>query len=125
MIPRIFTLCRYASLHKGSMTVIDTFDRFGGSIPLRTFFYIAAKFSLDDNEPPYDEMILKILSLKENKIIFENKGDLKWNKNSTEINMIADFKGLIFESSGKYAFCIFIGGNMISEYKFDVVDRGE
>lgn len=127
MIPRIFTLCRYASLHDGSMTVVDTFDRIQAeNLPYREFFYLAAKFTPEENDYEHKEMRIKIFSLIEpTKTLFETKREFKCDTDCTEVNLIAEFRGLIFEKVGAYIFCIYLDDDKISEYQFDLVSKGE
>lgn len=127
MTPNIFTLCHYASEHNGSLTIVDTFDRIKAhKFPWRDDFYVVSKFRIDEKYSSHKEILLKIFSLiNERKVIFETKNNFEYDKSRTELNIIAEFRGLIFENEGKYAFCIYLDNKLMGEYQFNVSSEDE
>lgn len=119
----ILTLCEYASEHEGRLTIIDTFDAIGATkFPWRAYFYVATKIGITHDLSDYKTISLKIFSLTEpNKIVFETSSKFEPTKNLGKINLVAGFKGLIFENAGDYTFRICLDNDMIAECLFKVV----
>lgn len=119
----ILTLCEYASEHGGRLTIIDTFDAIGATkFPWRAYFYVATRIGITHDFADYKTITLRILSLaRPNKIIFETSNKFDPPKKTGKINLVAGFKGLIFENAGDYSFRIYLDDDMIAECLFKVI----
>ncbi len=119
----ILTLCEYASEHEGRLTIIDTFDAIRATkFPWRAYFYVATKIGITKDFADYKTITLKIFSAVDpNKIVFETSSKYEHHKDFGKINLIAGFKGLIFESAGDYFFHVCLDNDVIAECLFKVV----
>lgn len=119
----ILTLCEYASEHNGHLTIIDTFDAIGAvKFPWRAYFYVAAKINLADCSADYKKISLLIFPTEEpSKMVFETFSKFERPKDSDKINIVAGFRGLIFEHVGEYCFRVCLDDTTIAECLFNVI----
>lgn len=125
MVPEILTLCEYASDHNGSLTIADTFDAIiATKFPWRAYFYIAARINISEYNADYKTISMKIVSSDETpKVIFETTSKFERPKDLGKINLVAGFKGLIFEKAGKYLFSLYLDDTIIGECSFMVIHK--
>lgn len=123
MKSEVLALCEYASDHDGSLTIVDTFDNIMvAKLPWRAYFYVATRISFVDCEVDYKTVLLKIVSLDEQeKVVFETTSPFNPPNELKKMNIVAGFKGLIFESAGEYCFRLYMDDNLINEYPFKVI----
>lgn len=121
MKTEILTLCDYASDNEGKLTIVGTFDTIIASkFPWRTYFYAVARIDLEENIPIDKSLTISIVSKNdEDEEIFTTSETI--TQESYKLNIVAGFKGLIFETSGNYAFRVTIDNNIITEYLFKVI----
>ena len=120
----ILTLCEYASDHGGRLTIIDTFDTMvAAKMPWRAYFYMAAKIGGTHEFANCKTITLQIVPTADDqgKTVFETSSEFVPPKNSGKINLVAGFKGLIFEQAGDYCFRILIDNNAVAECRFKVI----
>jgi len=123
MKSEIFTLCEYASEHNGHLTIVDTFDAIiATKLPWRAYFSVASKIDLNDYAGEYETVSMRVVSAKDlDKVVFEASSPFNHPESFGKLNMVANFKGLIFEESGEYLFRILFDSTIIAECAFKVI----
>lgn len=123
MKSEILTLCEYASEHNGHLTIVDTFDAIVATkFPWRAYFSVASKIDLMDNGGDYKTVSMKIVPINNHeKTVFEAKSPFNHPENFGKLNIVANFKGLIFEEPGDYLFNIFFDNIVIAKCIFKVI----
>lgn len=123
----IVALCEYASENEGKLTIVDTFDTIRAEkLPWREYFYVVAKIVLNKQDLWPSEIWLVIE--KDNhseepvfKTCFpQNKADAL-SSGSNKLNIVAGFKGLIFDAEGDYNFRVKFDNQVILSHPFKVV----
>lgn len=123
----IVTLCEYASENEGKLTIVDTFDTIRAEkLPWREYFYAVAKIVLDKQDLWPSEIWL--LVEKDNhseqpvfKTCFPQRKGNSPSSGSNKLNIVAGFKGLIFEAEGDYNFLVKFDDRVIVNYSFKVI----
>lgn len=119
----ISTLCEYASEHNGHLTIVDTFDTIAAMrMPWRAYFYYVARFVLDEDTKEHKKLVISIVDGDGSKLFetsnpYDKKGG--WEKS----NLVAGFKGLIFQKEGNYKLCVDIDNEVVVEHEFKVIIR--
>lgn len=123
MKSEILTLCEYASEHNGHLTIVDTFDAIiATKLPWRAYFSVASKIDLSDYAGEYKTVSMKVVSAKDSdKVVFEASSPFNHPESFGKLNMVANFKGLIFEEPGEYLFRILFDATIIAECVFKVI----
>lgn len=123
MKSEILTLCEYASEHNGHLTIVDTFDAIiATKLPWRAYFSVASKIDLCDYAGEYKTVSMRIVSAKDfDKVVFEASSPFNNPESFGKLNMVANFKGLIFEESGEYLFRILFDSTITAECTFKVI----
>lgn len=124
MKPEIVALCEYASEAKGRLTIVDTFESIAATkFPWRAYFYAVSKIDLMNLVPDGQPITISIVgSQKNTPPVFEASSPCSKN-DMGKINIIAGFKGLIFESAGDYYFRVTIGDKIVVNHLFKVVEK--
>lgn len=127
MKSEIITLCEYASEHNGRLTIADTFDAIiATKFPWRAYFSVAAKIDLMGCAKVYKTITMRIASSKDlNKIVFEASSPYNQPESFGKLNMVANFKGLIFEEQGDYLFHVLFDDTVIAECVFKVILKND
>lgn len=125
MKSEIITLCEYASEHNGRLTIIDAFDTITAiKFPWRAYFSIAIRIDFTGCEIDFKTISMKIISATDSsKIVFEAESAFERPKNFGKLNMVAGFKGLIFNEAGNYLFTIMLDNQTIAECPFKVLNK--
>lgn len=125
MKPEVVALCEYASENNGRLTIVDTFDVIVAmKFPWRAYFYAVSKINIMECPIEYKSITMTIVnSKKDDQPIFEAKSPFSKEKNLDKLNIVAGFKGLIFESSGDYIFRIALDDDIIVDYPFKVIEK--
>lgn len=125
MKPEIVTLCEYASETKGRLTIVDTFESITAvKFPWRAYFYAVSKIDLMNTQLGDQSVTISIVGSQKNMpLVFEASSP--YGKNDMgKLNIIAGFKGLIFESAGDYYFRVTIGKKIVVNHLFKVIEKG-
>lgn len=127
MKSEIVTLCEYASEHKGRLTIVDTFDAILAlKFPWRAYFSVAAKIDLMGCKEDYKIVSMRIISCKDaNKVVFEASSPFNSPESFGKLNLVANFKGLIFEEQGEYLFHVLFDSTVIAESRFKVILKND
>lgn len=127
MKPEILTLCEYASEHNGHLTIVDTFDAITATkLPWRAYFSVAYKIDLSDYTGEPKTVAMRVVSAKDaDNVVFEANSPFNHPGSFGKLNMVANFKGLIFEEPGEYLFRILFDTTTIAECAFKVILRND
>jgi predicted signal transduction protein with EAL and GGDEF domain len=126
MTTEIVTLCEYASSNDGHLNIFDTFDSLVVTkLPWRAYFYAVAKIDVSDNKKDYKEVSLSVINTDGEQQIFNTKSKYNAERNLEKVNIVAGFKGLIFECEGEYIFRVSFDEDVVVNYKFKVIKRYE
>lgn len=127
MKSEIVTLCEYASEHNGRLTIVDTFDAIiATKFPWRAYFSVASKIDLMGCKKDYKIVSMRIISAKDsNKVVFEASSPFNHPESFGKLNMVANFKGLIFEEQGEYLFHVLFDNTVIAECVFKVILKND
>lgn len=125
----IFVLCRYATEHGGSLTIVDTINFIEAHrLPWKDDFYIVAKFNPGPNNNMGGDLFIKIFSLSddgERKEIFKNKMSFECKEEQAIINIIAEFQGFIFKNAGSHLLALYLDDELLGECRFNVLNMEE
>jgi hypothetical protein len=123
MKSEILTLCEYASENNGRLTIVDSFDAIVATkLPWRAYFSVASKIDLMNRTCEYETVTMKIVSASDSdKVIFEASNPFNHPESFDKLNLVANFKGLIFEVPGKYLFRILFDSEIVAECMFKVI----
>lgn len=121
----ICTLCEYASEHEGRLTIVDTFDAILASkFPWRAYFHFALKINLEDGHKVHQK--IKMLIIDEHQhVLFEADGPYNVHDGADKMNLVASFKGLIFNHPGLYRFQVLFDDDLSVDYPFKLVLKDE
>ncbi len=119
----ICTLCEYASEHNGRLTIVDTFDAIAASkFPWRAYFHFAAKIDIEDNQKEYQKIRMLILKSDDNReILFDTSGSYNHIDKAEKMNLLAGFKGIIFNTLGEYKFQVFFDDDLVIDHSFKLI----
>ena len=119
----ISTLCEFAAEHLGKLTIVDAVDAISAlKFPWRAYFHFAAKINLEDSTKEFQK--IKMLIIKDDATqeeIFEADGAYNNMANAEKMNLVAGFKGLIFNSPGEYKFQVFFDAEKIIDHQFKLI----
>ena len=123
----ISTLCEYASEHQGRLTIVDTFDTISAlKFPWRAYFHFAAKINLEDNETDYQKIRMLIVeSDGEHRTLFETEGVYDRFAGAEKMNLVAGFKGIIFNQPGQYCFQVFFDEDLVVNHPFKLTLKND
>lgn len=123
MKSEILTLCEYASEHNGRLTIIDTFDSIlATKFPWRAYFSVASKIDLEGCEIDFKTLSMRILKGEDTENpTFETQSPFSLSEVHEKLNLVASFKGLIFDSPGEYNFIVSLDDTIIAKCTFKVV----
>lgn len=126
MKPEIMTLCEYASENNGRLTIVDAFDAIiATKMPWRAYFSVASRIDFTGCDIDYKTVSMKIfLTEDSSKVVFEAESPFNRPKDFEKLNMVAGFKGLIFNEAGDYLFTISLDDSIIAECPFKVIKKG-
>lgn len=119
----ICTLCEYASEHNGRLTIVDTFDAIAASkFPWRAYFHFAAKIDIEDNQKEYQKIRMLILKSDDSReILFDTSGSYNHIDKAEKMNLLAGFKGIIFNTLGEYKFQVFFDDDLVIDHSFKLI----
>lgn len=119
----ICTLCEYASEHNGRLTIVDTFDAIAASkFPWRAYFHFAAKIDIEDNQKEYQKIRMLILKFDDSReILFDTSGSYNHIDKAEKMNLLAGFKGIIFNTLGEYKFQVFFDDDLVIDHSFKLI----
>lgn len=116
----ISSLCEYASEHAGRLTIIDTFDTIVAmKIPWRAYFYYVAKIDANDVRKEY-ETIKVVIRNDGGDNLFEVSNPFGKHQLLHKFNLVAGFKGLIFDKAGEYKLSVYFDKELVIEHLFKV-----
>lgn len=131
----IITICDYAKIDNGRLSIVDSRDFLEvPKFPRRVYIGIAVKGTLIHDMPDDSYYILSIFkkedieaadngSLSENKIVFQTKSPAIKDKGKFAI--AGNIRGLIFNSPGDYIFRIQSSDGVNCDYGFSVIQSKE
>lgn len=119
----ICTLCEYASEHDGRLTIVDTFDTIVAlKFPWRAYFHFVAKINIEDNQIDYQKIRMLILNANDSQeILFDTSGSYSHNDTAEKMNLLAGFKGIIFNARGDYKFQVFFDDDLVIDHPFKLI----
>ena len=119
----ICTLCEYASEHNGRLTIVDTFDAIAASkFPWRAYFHFATKINIEDNRKEYQKIRMLIQKADDSlEILFDTNGSYNHIDKAEKMNLLAGFKGIIFNTPGEYKFQVFFDDDLVIDHPFKVI----
>lgn len=121
----ICTLCEYASEHEGRLTIVDTFDAISASkFPWRAYFHFASKINFENEHKTYRKIKMIIIDDRQ-RVLFEADGPYEGHAEVDKMNLVAGFKGLIFDNPGVHRFQVLFDEDMIVDYPFKLVLKDE
>lgn len=125
MKPEIITLCEYASENNGRLTIVDTFDTIvAAKFPWRAYFSIALRVDLSGFDAECKNLSMKVVSTSDSSsLIFEAHSPFERPNNLGKLNVVAGFKGLIFNETGSFQFLVMLDDVVIAECPFKVVEK--
>lgn len=123
----ISTLCEYASEHNGRLTIVDTFDTISAlKFPWRAYFHFAAKINLEDNLADYKKIRMLIVESEgEHRPLFETEGVYSNIAGAEKMNLVAGFKGIIFDQPGQYCFQVFFDDDPVVNHPFKLTLKND
>ena len=119
----ISSLCEYASERQGHLTIVDTFDVINAmKFPWRAYFYYVAKIDVnDDSLQNYQTITMSIINKDNGDKLFETSNPLNKIHKSDKLNLVAGFKGLIFNKAGEYRLDVYFDKELVINHPFKVV----
>lgn len=126
MRTEIVTLCEYASETQGRLTIVDTFDTVrAAKLPWREYFYAVAKIVFDKQDCwPSKIGLIIVKDDRQGEPIFETYSQNKPMDSpayaNKKLNIVAGFKGLIFDSEGDYSFIVKFDNDVVLSHPFKV-----
>ncbi len=119
----ICTLCEYASEHNGRLTIVDTFDAIVAlKFPWRAYFHFAAKINMSDNQKEYQKIRMLIIKSDDDcEVLFDTNGSYNHIDKAEKMNLLAGFKGIIFNSLGEYKFQVFFDDELVVNHPFKLI----
>lgn len=126
MKPEIMTLCEYASESNGRLTIVDAFGEIiATKMPWRAYFSVASRIDFTGCDSDFKTVSMKIfLAEDSSKIVFETESQFDRPKDLKKLNIVAGFRGLIFNEVGDYLFTISLDDAIIAECPFKVIEKG-
>lgn len=120
MKTELLTLCEYASDNDGRLSIVDTIDVITArKFPWRSYFYVAARVVTDGLTENYSSITMRITSKSDDsKVIFETASPFEQPSKLSKLNVVAGFKGLIFDAPGMYVFTLRLDDTIAGEYPF-------
>ncbi|MCD8312985.1 MAG: hypothetical protein LUC24_02350 [Bacteroidales bacterium] len=121
------TLCRHASVDDGGLSIEDpigniTLERF----PDKADFCFAASVNVEDIPSGPHRITMSVINeenMEEN--TFETFCDFRKSPKMRKIYLTAGLKGLIFDASGSFRFCVTIDNSKVISHPFKVLCRYE
>lgn len=126
MRTEIVTLCEYASENQGRLTIVDTFDTVrAAKLPWREYFFAVAKIVFDKQDRwPSKIGLIIVRAGQQDEPIFEtysqDNDSVSHVSANNKLNIVAGFKGLIFDSEGDYSFIVKFDNNVVLTHPFKV-----
>ncbi|MCD8312555.1 MAG: hypothetical protein LUC24_00155 [Bacteroidales bacterium] len=123
----IATLCKYASDHNGSLTIVDTFDRlFADKFPFKTDFCFVFRVNVEGLPVGSHKICLDIADNRnETSKIFGGQYNFAMKDNIENVNCAANLKGLVFDAAGQYDIRVSFDDETIITHPFKLLHKDE